>query len=71
MYMTAPEPQTTLVDFYATVRPGGNWKPVLWKVNEDQSIPPGPPTWKLFLYWITGIALVYGALFFVGWLLLR
>ena len=71
MYVTAPEPQTTLVDFYSRVRPGGNWKPVLWKVNEDPDIPPGPASWKLALYWLGGIALVYGALFTVGWLLLR
>jgi Na+/proline symporter len=70
MYMTNPEPQSTLTEFYSRVRPGGAWKPVAWKIPADDNIVEGPSTPMLFLYWIGGIAIVYGALFAVGALLL-
>jgi hypothetical protein len=71
MYGTAPESSSTLVEFYSTVRPGGAWKPVAWKVSADSEIKKGPSTPVLLLYWLGGIAAVYGALFLVGALLFK
>lgn len=71
MYMTSPESSSTLVEFYATVRPGGAWKPVAWKVADDPEMKDGPSTPMLLLYWVGGIAAVYGALFLVGALLFK
>ena len=71
MYATEPEPQSTLVAFYSKIRPGGSWKPIQWKVPASENIKPGPPSIVLFLYWILGIAAVYGALFLVGSIILH
>ena len=71
MYVTAPESSSTLVEFYSTVRPGGAWKPVAWKVSADPELKNGPSTPILLLYWIGGIAAVYGALFLVGAILFK
>lgn len=70
MYMTSPESHATLVEFFQTVRPGGAWKPVAWKVKHSESDTP-PSTLRLLSYWLFGIAIVYGALFGVGALLFR
>ena len=69
MYITAPESNATLVEFYNTVRPGGSWRPIAWKVDEDPNITT-PSTLKLLGQWLLGIAIVYAALFGVGYLLL-
>jgi SSS family solute:Na+ symporter len=71
MYATEPEPQSTLVAFYSKIRPGGSWKPVQWKVPASEDIKPGPHSMVLFIYWILGIAAVYGALFLVGSIILH
>ena len=71
MYATEPEPQSTLVAFYSKIRPGGSWKPVQWKVPASEDIKPGPHSVVLFIYWILGIAAVYGALFLVGSIILH
>ncbi len=68
MYMTSPESHATLVEFFQTVRPGGAWKPVAWKVEHSESDTP-PSTLRLLSYWLFGIAIVYGVLFGVGVLL--
>jgi len=68
MYLTSPESHATLVEFYQTVRPGGAWKPVAWKVEHNEGDAP-PSTLRLLAYWLFGIAAVYGALFGVGALL--
>lgn len=70
MYMTQPEPSSTLIDFYTKVRPGGAWKPVQWKTG-DQQDENDPSTLQLVFYWMLGIAVVYGALFSVGYLLFK
>lgn len=70
MYLTQPEPSSTLIEFYAKVRPGGAWKPVQWKIGEQEGVK-DPSTWQLFMYWILGIGIVYGALFSVGYLLFK
>ena len=69
MYATAPESSATLVEFYNRVRPGGSWRPVEWKVDDDPNIST-PSTLKLLGQWLLGIAIVYAALFGVGYLLL-
>ena len=71
MYATEPEPQSTLVAFYSKIRPGGSWKPVQWRVPASEDIKPGPHSMVLFIYWILGIAAVYGALFLVGSIILH
>jgi Na+/proline symporter len=68
MYITSPESHATLVEFYQTIRPGGAWKPVAWKVEKNEAIKP-PSSIRLLVYWLLGIAVVYGALFGVGALL--
>jgi len=68
MYLTSPESHATLVEFYQTVRPGGAWKPIAWKVEHNEGDAP-PSTLRLLAYWLFGIAAVYGALFGVGALL--
>lgn len=70
MYMTQPEPSSTLIDFYTKVRPGGAWKPVQWKTG-DQQDENDPSTLQLVFYWMLGIAVVYGALFSIGYLLFK
>lgn len=70
MYMTQPEPSSTLIDFYTKVRPGGAWKPVQWKTGDQQN-ENDPSTLQLVFYWMLGIAVVYGALFSVGYLLFK
>ena len=68
MYLTSPESNVTLVEFYQTVRPGGSWRPVAWKAEPSKGDAP-PSTLRLLAYWVIGIAVVYGALFGVGALL--
>jgi len=46
-------------------------KPVAWKVSADPELKNGPSTPVLLLYWLGGIAAVYGALFLVGALLFK
>jgi Na+/proline symporter len=70
MYLTTPTPTYTLVEFYKTVQPGGAWKPVEMRMDPSEKIE-APSTLKLFVYWILGIGIVYGALFAVGALILH
>lgn len=71
MLLTAPDSHATLSQFYKTVRPGGAWKPVAWKLGEENDMSQDPKTWQLLLMWLGGIAVVYGALFSVGYLLFK
>jgi Na+/proline symporter len=71
LLVTAPDSDATLSEFYQTVRPGGAWKPVAWKLGAEAQTVQGPKSWQLVLMWLGGIAAVYGALFTVGALLLH
>jgi Na+/proline symporter len=62
-FMTAPEPQETLVAFYRRVRPAGpGWAPVAHRAGAAS----GAPAERLapgFVNWILGIVVVYATLF--------
>jgi Na+/proline symporter len=63
-YVTPPVPTDTLVAFYRRVRPGGpGWTPIA-RLCPD--VKPDAGFGWLFVDWIAGVALVYGALFAVG-----
>jgi hypothetical protein len=68
-FLTAPESNATLVNFYRRVRPStSGWGPVAAlapdvKVSSDLA-------WNL-IDWLCGCALVYGALFGIGKIILK
>ncbi len=67
-FLTRPEKKDTLVNFYRRVRPSrSGWRPVAEMAPEVVSSGGG---WFDALDWICGCALIYGALFGVGKLLL-
>jgi solute:Na+ symporter, SSS family len=67
-FLTRPESKETLVNFYRRVRPGrAGWRPVSAMAPEVES---AGATWSDAVDWICGCALIYGALFGVGKLLL-
>jgi Na+/proline symporter len=67
-FLTAPEPQSRLVDFYRRVRPGGpGWR----RVARAAGGPPPEPIAGLLLDWMAGCGLVYGILFGLGALVFR
>ena len=67
-FLTRPETKETLVSFYRRVRPGRTgWGPVSVLAPEVVNAGAG---WFDALDWICGCALIYGALFGVGKLLL-
>jgi len=67
-FLTRPESKDTLVNFYRRVRPSRTgWKPVSELAPEVVNAGGG---WFDALDWICGCALIYGALFGVGKLLL-
>ncbi len=70
LLFTQPTSMSTLVQFYATIRPPGQWKNVSLRVPADDSIR-STPTAMLVLQWLGGIAAVYGALFLSGYVLLQ
>ena len=63
-WLTPPEAESTLIEFFARVRPGGpGWRPIAIKVDGPSS---AEPMGASFLDWIAGIALLYGLLLGVG-----
>ncbi|MCC6860229.1 MAG: Na+:solute symporter [Bryobacterales bacterium] len=68
-FLTAPEPDETLVAFYRRVRPASTfWKPV---ARLAPGVTPSRDTRYDFLDWIAGCVLIYGALFGAGKILLK
>jgi hypothetical protein len=68
-FLTKPEPQNLLVAFYRRTRPSlSGWRPIA-RLAPD--VKPSRDGWFNFLDWISGCALIYGALFGVGKLLLK
>ncbi len=64
-FLTKPEPQETLEDFYKRVQPGGWWGPAQANVEQTkQSVLPG-----FVMNFFAGMAFVWGAMFFIGHLL--
>jgi len=67
-FLTKPESQETLVQFYRRVRPGvAGWKPIARLAPEVVSSNDG---WWSALDWVSGCVLIYGILFGAGKLLL-
>ena len=62
-FMTAPEPEAKLIEFYRRVRPAG---PGWTTVARRAGLPQGPGAERLapgFLNWVLGITVVYSTLF--------
>jgi hypothetical protein len=68
-FLTAPEPDETLVAFYRRVRPAATfWKPV---ARMAPDVAPSHDMKYNFLDWICGCIMIYGSLFGVGKIVLR
>jgi len=62
-FITPPESETTLANFYERVRPDGVWG----AVRERMGIPKGKSQLpQLALCWIGAIVMIYAVLFFIG-----
>jgi SSS family solute:Na+ symporter len=67
-YLTTPEPDAKLLEFYRRVRPGGiGWKRVAALAPE---IPASRDGWHNLMDWLLGCLMVYMMLFGIGKLLL-
>jgi Na+/proline symporter len=68
-FLTAPEPEAQLLSFYKRVRPAAVlWKPIARLAPE---LPASPELKYSFFDWIAGCALIYGALFGAGKVILK
>ena len=68
-YVTKPEPQQTLVDFYRRVHPSiYGWKPIAVNCPELAQVRDFGTN---FLNWVAGCALVYAAMFGIGMLVFK
>jgi len=67
-FLTQPEPESKLLDFYRRVRPGvAGWKRVAAQAPE---IAPTRDGWYNLMDWVLGCLMVYMTLFGIGKLLL-
>jgi Na+/proline symporter len=64
-FVTKPTDSAVLKSFYERVKPGGIWKE--YKVGHTDT----NPTSYLFVCWISGVLMVYAALFSVGYLIFK
>jgi solute:Na+ symporter, SSS family len=68
-FATPPEPQEVLLAFYRRTRPmSAGWGPIAVLAPE---VPPDRNGWANLMDWAAGCALIYGALFGTGKLLLH
>jgi len=67
-YLTSPEPEALLVQFYRKVRPHVSGWTAIARLAPD--ITPTRDLGRNLLSWVLGCAMVYSALFGGGWLLL-
>ncbi|MBI4877283.1 MAG: Na+:solute symporter [Acidobacteria bacterium] len=67
-FLTKPEPVETLVAFYRRTRPSAGWGPVARLAPEIQATRDGLSN---LLAWVCGCAMIYGALFGFGKILLK
>jgi hypothetical protein len=68
--MTAPEPESKLVDFYRRVRPTGpGWQAVAARAGAVERTAPAERLAPSFVNWILGIVVVYSTLFAIGQIL--
>jgi len=61
-FITKPENNTTLTEFYKRVQPGGWWG----QIAKDIPRTKGNVTKGFLMNWLAGIALIYGATFAIG-----
>lgn len=67
-FLTEPEPDSKLIEFYRKVRPDAKgWKRI---ARQAPDVPPVHDNWYNLLDWILGCVMVYMVLFGVGKLLL-
>jgi solute:Na+ symporter, SSS family len=67
-FLTSPEPEPVLVDFYRHVRPHiGGWRAIA-RLAPD--VAPTHDLGRNLLCWVLGCAMVYAALFGGGWLII-
>lgn len=68
-FLTKPESEATLKEFYRRTRPSlAGWRPIAKLLPDVQ---PNQHGWYNFLDWICGCVLIYGSLFGIGKLLLK
>jgi Na+/proline symporter len=67
-FLTRPEPDQTLVEFYRRTRPSSGWGPIARLAPEVKVTKDGLSN---LLDWICGCVLIYGALFGFGKILLK
>ena len=61
-FITDPEPEVKLNEFYKRVQPGGWWTPVTQNFKHSLQ----PVTEGFFIQWISGILMIYGFTFGIG-----
>jgi len=64
-FLTKPENESTLTEFYKRVQPGGWWGKIAQKVQRTK----GSVTKGFFTNWIAGISMIYGVTFGIGHLI--
>jgi Na+/proline symporter len=68
-FMTAPEPDAKLIEFYRRVRPAGpGWSAIAARAGVAAT-PPAERLAPNFVNWLLGIAVVYSTLFAIGQLM--
>lgn len=65
-YLTKPEPEETLLNFYKKIRPWGWWSPIV-KISPEIKRPPFMP---VIINWFLGIGFIFFAMIGIGKLLL-
>ena len=63
--VTKPTDSKVLQSFYERVKPGGWWKPIVGIKEKNTTTP------YLFVSWISGVVMVYSALFLMGYLIFK
>ncbi len=61
VFVSSPTHPHTLQAFYQRVKPGGFWGPYKSSSENDRQLP------FLFIAWLSGVVMVYGVLFFIGY----
>ena len=61
-FLTKPESEETLVNFYQRVQPGGWWSPIQSKITQTLQ----PVSKGFFGNWVAGVAMIWGLTFAIG-----
>jgi SSS family solute:Na+ symporter len=68
MYLTQPSDMELLKKFYLRVKPGGNWGPIIKQLGIEKPKSDLIPT---LLCWVSSIAMTYGILFLIGYIIFK